>query len=163
MEEELKPQFRVISQMRILRFGRIFSNISIACTILAVIAVMSSIIIPLFQGLIVIVTFFILILLVVFTLGLIFLIPNNPMSGIWGFLTGVVNSTDEIGRFSNFCISIIPHLSITGFALAIISISFLILSKKRFIFPRVLLMFCMCLILLILVIFYFITGGKLWQ
>lgn len=124
---------KVVTQHNLQRTGNVFFHIAIACVIVSALAILSSLLVPVVYGLVVILALFACLLLVVFTFGLAFVQQDtNPahdlLSSIWGFIT---NSGESMTLLPAAILSIVPYVSIVGIAVSCLSILMLCLGRAQ--------------------------------
>lgn len=153
----------LISQMRSDRFARIFTNMSITCGVLLILALLSTVVVPLLQIITVLILLVIMLCMVVLTFGTIFLAPNNPVGVVWGIFEKVSKSSESMLDVVKYCLSAIPYLSIIGLVLAAVAITMLSINKQRGWVGRVVAISIFAVIMIVGLILYFGFGGTLWQ
>ncbi len=162
INKELCPSGQ-ISQMRLLRFSNIFSNMSLSFGAILVVLLLSSVLLPILKGITVVICFLLVFVMVASTLGLILTISGNPATSLWRFLNKV-NNNDTMLNVSKFMQSIIPYIGLFTIVMSIISIVLLSYNKgnkkqtSKLVITSLVLAFAS-----VLVIVYFAKGGNLWQ
>ena len=158
-QEHMLPNSQMTG-MRMDRFSRIFFNISLTCMILAFVALSSTFVLPFALMFIATITFIIILGMILLTFGTIFLAENNPIGGMWEFLTKIFESsfaTDAI----EYCMKVLPYITIIGLAISALSILFIALSRKKGWIGRLVAVSIFALVLIIILILYFFVGGKM--
>lgn len=162
INKELYPSGQ-ISQMRLLRFSNIFSNMSLSFGVILILILLSSVLLPILKGITVIICFLLVFIMVVVTFGLILTISGNPATSLWRFLNKV-NNDETMLSVVKFEESLIPYVGLFTVAMSIIAIvllSYNKVNKKRtskLVITSLVLAFAS-----VLVIVYFAKGGNLWQ
>ena len=160
------PSAKTLTGMRMLRLGKIFSNISIACSLVGLLAMLIAFIAPMMHGIIValvmVACLLAIILLSIFTLGIIYLKENNPVVKIFNFMSNMGN-IDNSAAFANFCYSLVPYLSIGALVTAVLSLPLLFINKQEKCVGRIIFACIMAVISIVLLVVYYLIGGVLWQ
>ena len=111
VDEFRKQNNSQLKCMRVHRFGSIFFNIAVACLVLVGIAILATIITPVLYVGLLFAVFAVWLIMVVFTIGLVYVIPNNPATKIWSFL-GELVKFNQGEKFFNFICVISCYLKI---------------------------------------------------
>ena len=169
MEKEIvqeQPQLnlpsRLMSNMRLDRVGRICFNMGVACGVLILVALLATIVMPLLQMLLIVGTFTVVVAMVIFTLGMVFVMPNSPIGKVWDFLGNLTNSSfamDAVGVM----ITAIPYICFAGIISSIFSIIMLSISKQKGWVGKLVTICIFAVIMLVIIILHFVSGGALWQ
>ena len=156
------PQI-IIKDVRIVRLSSIFFNMSITCLAVIMLALLSSIIIPIFHGLVIVGAALLLILsfiLVIVTFGLILLDENSPTRVLMNFIEN--SNMDKAMAVSKKFISTLPYLCIIGMLCAAISIIAICFSKGKKT-GRIVGLSVVIVVLATTLVLYYVLGGELWQ
>ena len=167
MEEEIvinpSPPNEILNKLKYRRFANIFFNLSMTTIGLSFFAFLSTLITPLlFVGAIAIL-FFVVIIMIVFTLGAVFAIESKPVAKVWGVLSSLINSGDAVGNITVFCFNVTKWISVAGIATSIISLIFMSLSKCKGKVAKIVLLCVSLVISGVILALHLLTGGIPWQ
>ena len=128
--QSITPPVGVAANMYLLRFGRIFSNLSF----LSLFLFLASLVTPIFSLLVPTVLLLAIIFIVVITLGTVFATAPKLISSMWDLLS---NSGEFIEKVNGFMFKITPYVVIACLALSIISIVLFSVNKQEKIVWRI--------------------------
>ncbi|MBP3431980.1 MAG: hypothetical protein J6K39_03920 [Clostridia bacterium] len=159
----ISPPSQFIAQTRCSRFGKIFSNLGFFCSIVLLISVIAIVAIPMMYSLlwlgIVILLFVLIAAIILFTVGTVFVSPNNPVSFLWGILSGLVQSPADMTGVVNIVVMSIPYFAIIGLGVSALGLTFLAIGRpKNWIVRTVFLGIFMALNIVGLVLYYTLGG-----
>ena len=145
-----------------LRLGKIFFRISLTCFILLFVCSLGCILTPLAQILFIVCLLLVMLLMIIFTFGMVFAAESKPMVRMWDFFISVTQSTFSVS-IANFCFSLLPYLSIVGISSAILSIVLLACTRTQKSVGRIVALSIFIPLMIIPIVFYYVMGGVLWQ
>ena len=125
------PPKNILKQSRYFRTSNIFFNLSVTSIILVFVALLSTVLTPLLYFFAVVALFLAIIMLVIFTLGIVFAVPGGLVQKMWSLLTSMVSNSDTIMNITKFCFNSTKWLSIVGVVASVLSIVFIALSKVK--------------------------------
>lgn len=129
------PPSKQEKEARLYRFSRIFFSMAITCLVLVVLALLSSVLAPLLYFFVLMILGVVLIILAiffaVFTFGLIFAIPDNPIAVLAGFISDLAESGDHLYTALVVCWYVGLGISVAGILISILGIVFVALSKGK--------------------------------
>lgn len=157
------PSAKILTKAKYHRFGNIFYNMSIACLSLILVALLSTLVMPLLWMFAFLVLFLAAIAIVVFTLGLVLTNPNNPATKIFELIGSLSEASGNMESILEFCLSMTKWFSIVGIIASIVSIVFISLKKGKSWVGKIIFLAIIIAILAIVIILHLITGGQLWQ
>lgn len=117
------------TQRKLLKAGEILCGFAVALSIISMILVLATIIVPLLYAFLLILVLVVIIVIVVVTLGLVFAIEDNIVIKLWDFIQN--SNSDSITAFASTCFGIAPYVSIASLVLSILSLVFLFGSKQK--------------------------------
>lgn len=144
------------------RLGKIFFRISLTCFILLFVCSLGCVLTPLAQAMFMICLLCVMLLMIIFTLGMVFAIESKPMARMWEFFENVSQSTFSIS-IANFLFSLLPYLSIVGISSAILSIVLLACTRTKKSVGKIVALSIFIPLMIIPLLFYYLMGGVLWQ
>ena len=157
---KLPPNY--YSKMRCNRFYDIFNKISFTCAVLLVVWLLSIIILPLLQMTLFMLAVIAAGVIIVCTIGTVFLEPNNIVAQRFEFV-GKVFDSNYSQVVIDVCIKIFPIICFVGLACAVLSIVFGALDNKSKKTRRIVAQSFICLLMVVCIAVYYIFGGALWQ
>ena len=157
--EMLEPPLNYLKYMRMQRGATIFQRMQYACLIMLGVIALSIVVLPLLQISLMIFTFMAIPILIVFSLGYVFVLDPNPIVIMWKFL-GKLTNMEFMDKTLNLCVDAIPYLCIIGMVLTVGTTLLTVFNKSakktKLIVPCIL--FVLFMIMLVL---YFLLGGDL--
>lgn len=162
IQKELKNNFlptKIINQERKNRFAKIFFNMSITCAILILCALLSLIIAPVFYMFAIVLLFGAIVVIVVFSIGTVFVVGENIVTKLWEILTLIINSGDKMGIIASYSFIISKWLSVAGIVISAIGIVFWAINKKDGRVAKIITLSIMLAIFIVVLIFNLVTGG----
>lgn len=154
------PPKGMLVQSRLQRFDKVFFNLSIAASVLVLVALLSSFVTPMLFLFALVVLFGVLLALIVFTAGTAFFMPGNSVGIIWSLISKLVGSGEAMTEFVAFCFNITKWISIVGVVLSAIAIVFMSINKNKQHFVGKIITLSILIALLIFVfVFQVVTGG----
>lgn len=129
------PPSKQEKEARLYRFSRIFFSMAITCLVLVVLALLSSVLAPVlyFLGLMILGLVFVILAIVfaIFTFGLIFAIPDNPVSVLANFIGDFAESGGNLYNVLLACWYAGLCISVAGILASVLGIVFVALSKGK--------------------------------
>ena len=116
-------------QKRCLKSGSFFAYVAIPLFIISLFCILATILIPILHGLLIILDLIAILLLILFTLGLIFMAENNPVIPMWEFINS--SNTESIMGFATTCFNIAPYVAGAGVLVSLFSTIMLFSSKQK--------------------------------
>lgn len=159
LEKNIIQPDKMFREAQIFRFSKIFYNMSITCFILMLSSFLSTILAPVLFLFALLLLFFTALAIIVFSLGTVFAMPNNPAEYVWNLLGALLESGNKMQIIISFCFSLIKWLAIVGLILSIISIVFTALSKKNGKVTKIILLSIMIIISIVVLALHLISGG----
>ncbi len=159
---EFAPPKKQISMLRTERFAKVFTNMVFTCGPIILLLFLSVIILPVFQLFLAAIIFIVVVCMVVFTLGSIFAIENNPIGPIWNFLGNSLNM-EYSAKIVEFCMSMVPYICAVGLVLSGLAITLLSVSRAKGRTGRIVAVSIIAGLIAIALVLYFVMGGALWQ
>ena len=120
----------VLLESRKARLANIFFNISVASLILVALCLLSSIITPLLFVFTILVLLTVEIVMILCTLGAVFVMKSKPASKVWQLLVGVINSSESLMNITAFCFNITKWIALVGVITSVISLIAFALNKR---------------------------------
>ena len=127
--EPVLPPSKEMVSMRLNRAGRILANISIACGILCIALVVGLALSGLLAIFVFLLSFCIVIILTVFTLGTVYVWGKSIIDFFWGIVTNF--GEFNFGKIAEIVLKTVPYLAYIGVASGILALGFIIASRKR--------------------------------
>lgn len=164
-EHDRKVSTNILRSMKFYRFGLIFNHMAITVGILAFICIMSLILIPIMGAVVVlaVIAFAIIaiIVLAIISFGLLFLQENGPIQKIWEVFMNVTNGVVQTKEIAKLLTSFVPYLGMAGIVTSVLSITMLVLSKRKCVSQIIVnsIMVVMSIVILLIVL----IGGVTWQ
>ncbi len=144
------------SKNRCQKVGSFFAYTLIPLFIISLVLILATILIPVLYGLLMVLTLLAIILLVLFTLGLIFLLENNPIIPMWEFVS--TSSVESVMGVASICFDITPFVAGAGVLFSILSTALLFSSKQKCTGEKVVSILFGILNLLVLGFYFFIKA-----
>lgn len=161
LEVKSKPYFKEVASFNLNRLGKIFCRLSIVCSVLTPILFLGVIFAGLLFAVLVIGALFAIIVVIIFTLGTVFIWGQWLIDFLWGFL---MNSDEfKINIVADFIFKCVPYFAYASFALALLGVLFVALSKKKSVATIVLTIVFLTVSAFMLVLFYSNGGGLVWE
>ena len=157
------PPPLLCAEARMERLNRIFLHISVASLVLTFLAFLSTILAPVLFFTALCVLFVAILVMVLFTLGLILFIPDNPVVFLWGVLGDFIASGDSAMYITAFCFNSTTWLSALGAITALLSIGLTAAGHRPGKIPKIVLLSLAILIFGFIFAFQTVTGGLQWQ
>lgn len=157
----------ITPQMHIDRFGKIFFNMFITAFVLAFSSVFLALFLPVLYTFVMMMIFVLGLLLcgvlIVGSMGTIFITENNILPNIWNFIMSITNKSDSIAILSNIIYKSLPYFTIAGLVLSIVSTIMIFVNKQNKSIGKIILIIVFAVALIVLLILYYLLGGTLWQ
>ena len=159
----VNPPAVLLKQDRLYRVGKIFLNIAMTLLCLTLLGLISIVLSPVLYLFALAAIFVLIAVIVIFTLGTVFTMENNPIPKLWDFLESILDKGDALMEITAFCFNLTKWLSIAGMALAVLSLIFIAITKKRRKTLKIVFLCIAIAILAFVCVFQFTTGGFQWQ
>ena len=159
----LEPPTNIIVWDRVHRLSKILYSVAITSSILIFVCFLSSIITPLLYATAILVLFTALIMMVVFTLGLAFLLPGRPVARVLDIIQSLIGGGDLVAFITQACFNSTKWLALVGIIASIVSIVLISIGKQRHKGAKIVLLSILILICGVVFAFQIITGGMTWQ
>lgn len=159
---QIEPLPEMITEIRKNRFSKIFSNIAYTSAILALIALLATLVVPLLNFLAIVILFIIIACIVIFSFGAVFAIENNPVPRLWEILSNLTNQETTF-KIVDICVKSTLYISIIGICFAVAALLMTIFTKKNKKAGSIVGLSIIIGILVIYLIIYFVLGGSIWQ
>lgn len=127
----LNPPDEIVIQDRFYRLGKILFSLTIFLGCLLVVSLLSNILGPILYVFTVAILILFIALMVIFTLGTVFVMPNSPMPKVLEVYKNVVNANNSVTKITQFCCGTTKWLALLGIASAILGITFLLKNKRN--------------------------------
>ena len=154
-----KLKSKIMANQRLLRFSDIFYRLSITSLILILLCISSTIITPVIWLTAVAALLIVIFFLVVFTFGLIFTMPNNPVPYLWDLLGKIFGIGENMNILLEFCFKAIDWIVYFGIGFSFVAIIFNSIAKRNGKVGRIVGLSIFALIFVAILAFNLITGG----
>ncbi len=158
VEGAISPK-KIIATSRLNRFGNIFFSISIALISIVGLFLLSSILTPLLWIAAIAAFFVILVCMVVFSFGAVFVMDSEPMAKLWNLFTKLTGSGDSMFSLTQFCFNSTQWISLAGMIVCAIAIVFLSINKTKFKALKIVLVAIFIVLFAVVFAFMELTGG----
>jgi hypothetical protein len=74
---------------------------------------------------------FAMFLMIVFTLGTVFVMESKPLAKIWSVFTKLIDSSDSMTNITQFCLSVSQWVSLAGMVMATAALVFASIGKSK--------------------------------
>ena len=158
VEGAISPK-KIIVSSRLNRFTNIFFSISIALISIVGLFLLSSILTPLLWIAVIAVFLVVMICMVVFSFGSVFVMDSKPMAKLWNLFTKLTGSGDSMYSLTQFCFNSTQWISLAGMIIGALAIVFAIISKTKFKVLKIVLVAIFMVLFAVVFAFIEITGG----
>lgn len=149
------------------RISKIFAHMAITAGIATPSLILAAFLVPTMamfvQFFVVVLGMLLMIAMVVFTIGLIFLDPSSPLGEIFNFISSISAGNEIMIKIANICFSITRYVGFIGIALSIASIVLLAVGREKGRIGKIVFISILIFFSIISIIVNFIMGGVLWS
>ena len=156
INHNFSPKFN--RSLRMDRFARIFFNLTVAAVVIASLAAIATIFIPLAQLFLIVLVLIFLLGIIVFTFGAAFAMPGNPVGQVWEFL-GKITKFDSMSTLITHIINAIPYVCIVGLVTSVVALFLAIFNKYKREVGRIVALSIFIVLLIVGIIIFFALGG----
>jgi len=149
----------ILRQAHVDRFTNIFFNMAVTMSCLILVALLSRVFGQILYFFVLASLFVAIICMIIFTLGIAFAIPGNPVAKLWGFLQKMLSANDSILHVTQVCFNATKWLALAAIITSVVGIAILTLSKKPSKVGRIVLLSILIVLNVAVFAFQIVTGG----
>lgn len=150
---------QILAQARLNRFTTIFFNFAVTMFCIVWVALLSSLLGQILYFFVLASLFVAIICMIIFTLGIAFAIPGNPVAKLWGFLQKMLSANDSILHVTQVCFNATKWISLVALVLSLIALILVIVGKKQPKVGKSILLSVFMIVSIVVFVFQLTTGG----